>query len=483
MGERGVTRPMAMELGHGEDPEERLGMLREHHRKTLWVYWTVVLLGLWMVVQPFTFGLGVGAVEPSGGREVWLSFTNRLRLNFWSDLVSGSLLVVFGWRGLTFGRPVSLWVCASVGLWLGLAPLLFWAPTAAAYLNATLVGALVIALTVLIPGMPHMIVFMRMGGDQPPGWSYNPSSWAQRSILIALAFVGWLISRHLAAYQLGYIDGVWEPFFADGSLRVLDSGMSHALFVSDAGLGAFAYTLEFLMAWMGSSARWRTMPWMVALFGILVIPLGLVHIFLVISQPLVVGAWCSLCLLAAAIMLPMIALTVDEVIAMSQHLAEARRRGESLWRTFWLGGSAESSQHDERSPAMVELPQRPGRVLRASLWGFSVPGTLGAATLLGIWLMLTPAMFGLEDRAGDGFHLIGALIIVVAVIALGEPLRALRYLNLPLGLAAAVLPWLLEGGTTAGAFSGAVAGALVALSALPRGPVRERYGTWDRLVV
>src|SRR5690606_9676333 len=132
-------------------------------------------------------------------------------------------------------------------------------------------------------------------------------SWAQRSILIALGFAGWLVSRYLAAYQLGYIDEVWDPFFGDAATRkVLDSDMSKSLPISDGGLGAFAYTFEFLMGFMGSPSRWRTMPWMVTLFGILVIPLGLVHIALVISQPVVVGEWCTMCLLAAAIMLPMI---------------------------------------------------------------------------------------------------------------------------------------------------------------------------------
>ena len=29
-----------------------------------------------------------------------------------------------------------------------------------------------------------MIQFMQMGGASPPGWSYNPSSWAQRSVLM-----------------------------------------------------------------------------------------------------------------------------------------------------------------------------------------------------------------------------------------------------------------------------------------------------------
>src|SRR5690606_2823066 len=114
----------------------------------------------------------------------------------------------------------------------------------------------------------------------------------------------------------------------EGTRKVLDSAMSHAWPISDGGLGALAYTFEFLMGWMGSPSRWRTMPWMVAFFGILVIPLGLTHIFLVISQPVTVGAWCTMCLLAAVIMLPMIPLEVDEVFAMIQHLREAKKRGD-----------------------------------------------------------------------------------------------------------------------------------------------------------
>jgi hypothetical protein len=42
---------------------------------------------------------------------------------------------------LTPNRPVSLWICCFVGVWLTFAPVLFWAPTAAAYLNDTIVGA------------------------------------------------------------------------------------------------------------------------------------------------------------------------------------------------------------------------------------------------------------------------------------------------------------------------------------------------------
>ena len=43
-------------------------------------------------------------------------------------------------------------------------------------------------------------------------------------------------------------------------------------------------------------------------------------VVLVILQPVVVGHWCSGCLLAALIMLPMVPLMLDEVVAMCQFM-------------------------------------------------------------------------------------------------------------------------------------------------------------------
>lgn len=470
--------------GHGPPySDQRREMLRAHHRQTLWVYWTLILLGAWTALAPFNFGYLNEElwVDPAGGRGVWFSPEThtalRAWLMTWSDLAAGLLLLVLGWRALTPDRPVSLWLACGVGAWLSLAPLLFWAPVAAAYTNDTLVGMLVIALTVLIPGMPNMTLFMRMGGDQPPGWSYNPSSWPQRWIMIATGFLGLLASRQVAVFQLGYVDQAWDPFFGQGSRLVLTSDMSRSLPVSDAALGTFAYTFEFLMGFMGSPARWRTMPWMVTFFGILVIPLGLVHIFLVISQPVVVGQWCTLCLLAAAIMLPMIPLEVDEVVAMGQHLRRSKRRGERLWTVFWKGGDAEGSGQDVRSPELALLPRDPLHVLRAAVWGLSAPWTLVLSALLGIGLMATPAALELARPGSSLFQLGGALIVVVAVVCMGEVLRPGRLLNVLLGLLVAVGPWLLSE-QLAAQLTGAVAGAAVALLALPRGPIRERYGTW-----
>jgi cytochrome c-type biogenesis protein CcmH/NrfG len=70
-----------------------------------------------------------------------------------------------------------------------------------------------------------MVAYMQIGPARPPGWSYNPSSWPQRWILIALGFAGLVVSRYLGAFQLGYIDGVWDPFFgfAGGTEPILNS--------------------------------------------------------------------------------------------------------------------------------------------------------------------------------------------------------------------------------------------------------------------
>ncbi len=495
MGMRGVTRPMAekeiknkgkknKEEGNGVDKKQRLKMLHMHHKQTLWVYWTVTLLGAWMVIFPFTFDYAVGVVEPSGSREVWLSLQDRISVLKYNDIICGVLLMIFGWRSLTPNRPISLWICCFIGIWITFAPLIFWSPTAVGYLNSTIVGALVISLTILIPGMPNMITYMKMGSEVPPGWSYNPSSWPQRWIMIVLAFFGWVVSRYLGAFQLGYMDNAWDPFFGESTMQVLNSNMSHSLPVSDGALGALAYTFEFLMGWMGSPTRWRTMPWMVTFFGILVIPLGLVHIFLVISQPVIVGEWCTFCLLAAAIMLPMIPLEFDEVIAMGQHMVQAKRRGDNMWEVFWKGGKAFEENKDERSTQLIDLPNKPVKVFQSAVWGMSIPWTLGLSTLLGVGMLFTPAIFkvSIETMAAHIFHLSGSLIIVISVICMGEIVRLGRYINILLGLVLAIGPWVVTQTSTGLNITGTVVGLIIIGLSIPLGPVRDHYGLWDKYV-
>jgi hypothetical protein len=177
----------------------------------------------------------------------------------------------------------------------------------------------------------------RAGHDAaiPPGWDYNPAEWSQRIPIALLATVGFLIASYLALYQWGVFGTVWEPFFGDGSRKILNSGVSEALPIPDAALGASAYLLDAVAGLAGGRRRWRTMPWLVVLFGMLVGPLGIVSVMLVVFQPVLYGAWCTLCLASAAISLAMIGPAMDEFLASLQHLKRERARGRSLWRVFW----------------------------------------------------------------------------------------------------------------------------------------------------
>lgn len=173
--------------------------------------------------------------------------------------------------------------------------------------------------------------------DVPPGWSYNPSAWRQRVPIVLLALVGTVIATYLAAYQYRVVETVWEPFFGAGTRKVLDSPISTVLPIPDAALGAFGYALDAVAGVIGGRARWRTMPWVVVLFGVAVGPLGAISILLVILQPVTVGAWCTLCLATAVISVLMIAPAMDEVLASLQSVARARRDGHRFWHVFWRG--------------------------------------------------------------------------------------------------------------------------------------------------
>jgi len=434
---------------------------RKHHADTLWTNFTNVTLGFWLLTSPAMF------VHGSAGMG-------------WSDVLSGVLIVLFGMLSLRPRWDVARWGVCAVGIWLLFAPLVFWAPTAAGYTNDTLVGALLIAFSVLIPMMPgpaHHRVVMRPGPEVPPGWSYNPSTWWQRGPIIALAFVGYFISRYLAAYQLGHIPSVWDPFFPDGTRKILESDVSRAWPVSDAGLGAVAYMLEALSGYMGGVTRWRTMPWMVALFGFLVVPLGIVSIVLIILQPLAVGTWCTLCLVAAAAMLVMISPALDEVIATCQFLLRSRREGKPFWRTFWVGGTLEHAD-DSKPP-----PRAASEELISAMNWESVPWNLVVSAALGVWIMVAPSVFGTQGRAADSDHLVGALIVTFAVIAIGEVARAVRFINVLFGAWLIAAPWLLAGIGQAASWNGVLAGVVLIVLSLPRGKVKERYGSWDRYIV
>jgi uncharacterized membrane protein len=175
-----------------------------------------------------------------------------------------------------------------------------------------------------------------------PPYDYNPSAWRQRIPICILAAVGFLIATYMALYQWRLIGSVWDPFFGDGSHRVLDSDVSESmrqyLRIPDAALGAFGYLSELVLGLVGSTRRWQYRPWMVLLFGIDVIPLGLISVVLVVLQGTAVGAWCTLCLVTAAISLILVFMAYDEVWASITYLRRIWRETNNprtVWDVFW----------------------------------------------------------------------------------------------------------------------------------------------------
>src|ERR671919_696883 len=175
-----------------------------------------------------------------------------------------------------------------------------------------------------------------------PPWKYNPSSWRQRIPICLLAAVAFLIAAYMALYQWRLIGDVWDPVFGEQTRHVLDSEVSERMRrwfrIPDAALGAFAYLGDLVFGLAGSTRRWQYRPWLVLLFGLDVIPLGIVSAVLVVMQGAVVGAWCFLCLVTAVISLVLVAMAYDEVWSSLLFLRRVWRRtrsGRMVWTSFW----------------------------------------------------------------------------------------------------------------------------------------------------
>jgi nucleoside-diphosphate-sugar epimerase/uncharacterized membrane protein len=469
-----LTPPAWLEVAddRSDDPDQlRLGAeqkYRDEHARFLWAPFLNMALGTWLMTSPVTLGYESQQMA-------------------WSDLVAGILILAASFVTLSWRFGFVRWLVAALGVWVMVAPLLFWAPTAAAYLNGTLVGALVFGFAVLARPAPGVGPVAAMTGPTiPPGWDYSPSNWIQRVPIIVLAFVGLFISRYLTAYQLEHIEGVFEPFFAgssedprNGTEEIITSSVSRAWPVPDAVLGALTYALEILTGMIGSSRRWRTMPWLVILFGLMIVPLGVVSITFIVIQPILLGTWCTLCLLAAAAMVIQIPYSIDEIVATSQFLVRRHKAGQPVLLVFLTGDTDEGE--DRRVEDDFSLPVR--NILREMIGGgVTVPWTLAVSVLIGIWLMFTRLTLGSSGIMADADHLIGAIVVTVSVTALAEIVRPVRFLNGLLGMALVIVA-LVADASLLQVVAGIVCGlALIALC-VPRGPILHSYGKWSARIL
>lgn len=470
----GMTPPPALREGASQDGDaeafrrRHVDGYRAAHAENRWPHFVNIALGTWLVCQPPL----IGVAEP------WLRTT---------EVVLGLLLALFAFLSLGWRMAFARWTCAAIGALVMAAPFMFWTTNAAAYLSDTLVGGLAFGLAVGLKPEPGPSPLARLSGPEtPPGWSYNPSDWTQRVPIILLALVGLYVSRYLAAYQMEQIDGVWEPFFGgapgdprNGTEEIITSSVSRAWPVPDAAVGAYTYMLEILTGIVGSRARWRTMPWLVVLFGLMIAPLGIVSITFVIIQPIVIGTWSTLALIGAAAMLVQIPYSLDELLAACQFLQRRRKAGKSLLRVFLFGDTDEGPRAAPRD----EFDRRPGAIVHDIVaGGVSLPPGLWLAAVVGAWLMCTRLTLGTTGTMANIDHLVGALALTVVAVSAAEVARLARFLLVPLGAGLLVAaPIYGEGWLQIGA--DIVAGlALIALC-VPRGRIIGSYGAWSRLVL
>lgn len=192
-------------------------------------------------------------------------------------------------------------------------------------------------------------------------YSYNPSAWSQRIPICVLAAVATVISVYMALYQWRIIGSVWDPVFGDGTENVLDSKVAQTMDrwigVPDAAFGAFAYLGDAVLGLAGSPRRWQFRPWMVILFGIDVIPLGIVSSVLVVLQGTVVGYWCFLCLITAVISLILAYWAFDEVTASLKYLWRVWKISGD-WKVLWKSFCGRAT--DAGRQAGIELVKEAG---------------------------------------------------------------------------------------------------------------------------
>lgn len=309
--------------------------------------------------------------------------------------------------------------------------------------------------------------------DLPPGWSYNPSRFAERLPVLLIALLACGIATYLTLYQVHVLSSVWEPFFGNGSTRILRESaiarfMARYTSIPDASLGAFGYLVEVLTDGFGGDDRWRRRPWVVLLLGLTAAGLAFAGVILVISQWVFFGAYCTLCMVVATCSVLMVGFVMDEVLATLQYLKRTSNLGHSVWRTLW---GLEEPTTAEQTGGEPRAEGRQGNGMSAQFGCF----------LLGVWLMAAPAVLGYGERAAISARTVGPIAAAVGLAAMHEVLRPLRRINYVIGFWLLLAPWVLGYGTAALSNSLGVGVVLLVLASFRGSLGQHTGGGWSVL--
>lgn len=304
----------------------------------------------------------------------------------------------------------------------------------------------------------------------PPGWSYNPSAWRERWPLIALAVVGLGAALYTALSQLGVVPAMWDPFFGSASsYAVTHSAIARLLPIPDSLLGVAGYLCDLIFGAIGGEDRWRRRPWAVLTFAVVIISLGIVSLVLTILQGTVIGQWCTVCLVSAAVSTLILGLGIGEALASLQYLGRVHIElgANAAWHALW--GTRDAWRHASTDWMRVVATTRQDRLPDIGMLLQVI------VIAVGIWLMAAPAVLPSTAPGAVIVRIAGPVVAWVGVLALRGVTRPFRALNIVSGLFLTIAPWGVPN-TGPLILTGVLAGWAIIILTIPRGVVRQRTG-------
>ena len=96
--------------------------------------------------------------------------------------------------------------------------------------------------------------------------------------------------------------------------------------------------------------------------------------------------------------------------------------------------------------------------------------------------MIIPSFYAINPALATSNYIFGPILFSVSVISLAEVFRALRWLLIPIGAWIILAPLILAGAMLEPILFNFIAGVIVILCAIKRGPILERYGAWEEYI-
>ena len=174
----------------------------------------------------------------------------------------------------------------------------------------------------------------------------------------------------------------------------------------------------------------------------------------------------------------MILLSGSELIATIGFLRDSVRQGDSFWKVLWKGKKVDPYLAETRP----KRRSKAGSAWADGAWGFTLPWNLVLLALFGAYLMFSPYLFDIKGDLAVAEYILGPLLITFSVISMVEVYRIARFVNILFGIALIIVSFLCPSFVPAANWNAAAVGLLALALAWPKGLVRERYGSWDRLI-